>query len=89
MRPAGGLLPFQHNELEFSTTRMSALGHKRTSRRCCLMSALPPKSGHWNSAVKCPLCAKSRHRTYVARLALSLRDPIRRLGLRQLSPHAT
>ena len=61
MRPAGGLLPFQHNELEFSTTRMSALGHKRTSRRCCLMSALPPKSGHWNSAVKCPLCAKSRH----------------------------
>jgi hypothetical protein len=25
MRPAGGLLPFQHNELEFSATRMSAL----------------------------------------------------------------
>ena len=26
-----------------------------------LMSALPPKSGHWNSAARCLLCAKSRH----------------------------
>ena len=31
MRPAVGLLPFQHNEREFSATRMSALGQKRTS----------------------------------------------------------
>jgi hypothetical protein len=21
-----------------------------------------PKSGHWNSVLECPLCAKSRHR---------------------------
>ena len=29
MRPAEGLLPFQHNELEFSATPMTASGHKR------------------------------------------------------------
>ena len=44
MRPAEGLLPFQHNELEFSATRMSALGHKRTSEDIQSMSALPPKA---------------------------------------------
>ena len=44
MRPAVGLLPFQHNELEFSATRMSALGHWRTLKRLHPMSALPPKA---------------------------------------------
>jgi hypothetical protein len=55
---------------------MSALGQKRTFWPFIAMSALPPKadilavhrhvrftpkSGHWNSAAQCPLCAKSRH----------------------------
>ena len=42
MRPAGCW--FQHNELEFSATRMSALGHWRTLKRLHPMSALPPKA---------------------------------------------
>jgi hypothetical protein len=29
-----------------------------------------PKSGHWNSFSKCPLCAKSRHSALRQRLAL-------------------
>jgi hypothetical protein len=44
MRPAEGLLPFQHNALEFSATRMSALGHKRTFSSLRSMSALPRKA---------------------------------------------
>jgi hypothetical protein len=32
MRPAGGLLPFQHNELEFSARRIPVLGHQRPRR---------------------------------------------------------
>src|SRR6516165_3871451 len=40
---------------------MSALGQKRTSEHLQSMSALPPNSGHWNSVVECPLCAKSGH----------------------------
>ena len=44
MRPAGGLLPFQRNELEFSATPMSALGQKQTSAPVRVMSALPPKA---------------------------------------------
>ena len=44
MRPAGGLLPLPHNELEFSATRMSALGQKQTLGKVRLMSALPPKA---------------------------------------------
>ena len=43
MRPAGGCW-FQHNELEFSATRMSALGQKQTLGKVRLMSALPPKA---------------------------------------------
>ena len=39
----------------------SDFGHKRTFRRLRRTSALPPKSGHWNSAARCPLCAKSGH----------------------------
>src|SRR6516165_12392077 len=39
--------------------RMSALGQKQTSEEVWPMSALPPKSGHWNSVVECLLCAKS------------------------------
>ena len=31
--------------------------HTDVRRRCPLY---PPKSGHWNSAVKCPLCAQKR-----------------------------
>jgi hypothetical protein len=53
---------------------MSALGQKRTLRRVQTMSALPPKadisaflsdvrftpkSGHWRSEFRCPLCANS------------------------------
>jgi hypothetical protein len=41
--------------------RMSALGHKRTFSEVFVMSALPPKSGHQLSALRCPLCAKNRH----------------------------
>ena len=44
MRPAEGLLPFQHNELEFSATRMSALGQKQTLEKFRTMSALLPKA---------------------------------------------
>jgi hypothetical protein len=30
-----------------------------------------PKSGHWNSVVECPLCAKSRHMQCSKRLLIS------------------
>jgi hypothetical protein len=40
---------------------MSALGQKQTLGHLRLMSALPPKSGHWLSASGCPLCANSGH----------------------------
>ena len=40
---------------------MSALGHQRTSSECPGDVRFPPKSGHWNSAAKCPLCAISGH----------------------------
>src|SRR5262245_40187175 len=42
------------NNLEPS---MSALGQKRTSAHVRVMSALPPKSGYWDSAAICPLCS--------------------------------
>jgi hypothetical protein len=38
---------------------MSALGQKQTLQCILVMSALPPKSGHWLSASGCLLCAKS------------------------------
>ena len=40
---------------------MSALGQKQTSDQRPSMSRFTPESGHWNLAVKCPLCAKSGH----------------------------
>ena len=41
--------------------RMSALGQKQTSKHCPVNVRFTPKSGHRNSVVRCPLCAKSRH----------------------------
>ena len=38
---------------------MSALGQKRTSEQVGHHVRFTPKSGHWISASKCPLCAKS------------------------------
>ena len=45
MRPAEGLLPFQHNELEFSATPMSALGQKQTWQRHLINLALANQLG--------------------------------------------
>jgi len=60
MRPAGGLLPFLHNELEFSATRMSALS-KADIVACPSDVRFTPKSGHWLNVLECPLSAKSGH----------------------------
>src|SRR5215469_10497211 len=38
---------------------MSALGQKQTSATCPRHVRFTPKSGHRNSVVECPLCAKS------------------------------
>jgi hypothetical protein len=39
---------------------MSAFGSKADIAVPLTNVRFTPKSGHWNSAVKCPLCAKSR-----------------------------
>ena len=41
--------------------QMSALGQKADIAASPTDVRFTPKSGHWNSAAKCPLCAKSRH----------------------------
>ena len=40
---------------------MSALGQKQTFTHLRPNVRFTPESGHWNSAARCPLCAKSRH----------------------------
>src|SRR5215472_1691276 len=40
---------------------MSALGSKADIAERETNVRFTPKSGHWNSATECPLCAKSRH----------------------------
>ena len=41
--------------------RFPAANHGSTIVSTRVLQHIPPKSGHWNSAAQCPLCAKSRH----------------------------
>jgi hypothetical protein len=52
---------------------MSAMGQKRKLKRPPPDVRFTPESGHWGSAARCPLCAKSRHRTGVE---MDLAEPL-------------
>jgi len=49
----------RHSPRNNRQSRMSALGHAAPPSNV----RFTPKSGHWNSAAQCPLCAKSGRRT--------------------------
>jgi hypothetical protein len=57
-------------ELPYTKVQMAAertaadvrFGSKADIVRCQADVRFTPKSGHWNSLVECPLCAKSGHR---------------------------
>jgi hypothetical protein len=49
---------------------MSALGQKADIAAPPTNVCFTPKSGHWGSAVKCPLCAKSRHSALQQKMSL-------------------